>query len=429
MRFRVVIVAAALVLGWRLAQAPGVRGAAAGEDAADPATREMAALLRERAAAVNPEALSLIVNDKRAELLNGLLARPMPVAERLPLRGRAVVELAQAGRPRDALRALEALEQDARESDPGNWQRYRAGARLVEAMAYMRLGEDENCHAAPNRDACLLPIRAAGVHGAARGIAAGGARIPGDPEGQPRRPDRALAAQRGGHDAGRAPAVGAAGAAHPGERLRFRWTPDGPLRRGGGRARDQGARPRGRQRDGGLRRRRRRRRRGVVVRPEPSATSCATSATRGRDASATARRKRACWARSAGPTSSQADYDNDGDVDVLVLRGGWLLGDLGRQPPSLLRNDGRGRFVDRTEAAGLLFQHPTQAAAWGDYDNDGWLDLFVGLESSQVPYYRVPLYRPFTPTPMRASKLFHNNRNGTFTEMSRGRRDWTSPPT
>jgi len=78
MRFRVVIVAAALVLGWRLAQAPGVRGA---EDAVDPATREMAALLRERAAAVNPEALSLIVNDKRAELLNGLLARPMPVAE------------------------------------------------------------------------------------------------------------------------------------------------------------------------------------------------------------------------------------------------------------------------------------------------------------------------------------------------------------
>ena len=77
MRFRVVIITAALVLGWRLAPTPGVRGAAAGEDAVDPATREMAALLRERAAAVNPEALSLIVNDKRAELLNGLLARPI----------------------------------------------------------------------------------------------------------------------------------------------------------------------------------------------------------------------------------------------------------------------------------------------------------------------------------------------------------------
>src|SRR5262249_38487510 len=148
-------------LCWRLA--PPVHGAG-GDGGVDPATREMAALLAARAAAVNPEALSLIVNDKRAELLDGLLARPMPLAERLPLRGRAVVELAQAGRPRDALRALEALEQDTRESDPASWQRYRAGARLVEAMAYMRLAEDENCHLAPNRDACLLPIKGGGVH-------------------------------------------------------------------------------------------------------------------------------------------------------------------------------------------------------------------------------------------------------------------------
>jgi len=115
----------------------------------------------------------------------------------------------------------------------------------------------------------------------------------------------------------------------------------------------------------------------------------------------------------------QADYDNDGDADVLVLRGGWVLGDLGRQPPSLLRNDGRGRFVDRTESAGLFFLHPAHGAAWGDYDNDGWLDLFVGLESSQVPSFDIPLYRAFRPTPLRASKLFHNNRNGTFNEVAK----------
>ncbi len=115
----------------------------------------------------------------------------------------------------------------------------------------------------------------------------------------------------------------------------------------------------------------------------------------------------------------QADYDNDGDVDVLVLRGGWVLGELGQQPPSLLRNDGHGRFVDRTEAAGVFFLHPAHGAAWGDYDNDGWLDLFVGLESSQVPSFKIPLYRAFRPAPLRASKLFHNNRNGTFTEVGK----------
>lgn len=77
----------------------------------------------------------------------------------------------------------------------------------------------------------------------------------------------------------------------------------------------------------------------------------------------------------------QADYDNDGDYDVLVLRGAWLR-ELGtRYPNSLLQNDGRGRFTDVTFAAGLGDRHyPTQTASWADYDNDGDLDLFVGNE-------------------------------------------------
>jgi len=77
----------------------------------------------------------------------------------------------------------------------------------------------------------------------------------------------------------------------------------------------------------------------------------------------------------------QADYDNDGDYDVLVLRGAWL-GDVGtRYPNSLLQNDGRGHFTDVTFDAGLGDRHyPTQTAGWADFDNDGDLDLFVGNE-------------------------------------------------
>jgi hypothetical protein len=101
------------------------------------------------------------------------------------------------------------------------------------------------------------------------------------------------------------------------------------------------------------------------------------------------------------------DYNNDGRPDILVLRGGWW-GKQGKYPLSLLRNNGvkngQVTFDDVTEQAGLMSPHPTQTAAWADFDNDGWLDLFVGHES-----------RPDDSNP---SQLFHNNHDGTFTEIA-----------
>lgn len=84
----------------------------------------------------------------------------------------------------------------------------------------------------------------------------------------------------------------------------------------------------------------------------------------------------------------QADYDNDGDLDILVLRGAWL-NEAGCHPNSLLRNDGRGSFRDVTFLVGLGEEmFPTQTAAWADYDNDGDLDLYVGNEG-----YRCQLFQ------------------------------------
>lgn len=87
-----------------------------------------------------------------------------------------------------------------------------------------------------------------------------------------------------------------------------------------------------------------------------------------------------------------ADYDDDGFVDVLVLRGAWSY-EHGAWPCSLLRNRGDGTFEDVTFAAGLGDRRdPTQTAAWADYDVDGDLDLYIGSESSERRRSRGHLY-------------------------------------
>ncbi len=97
-----------------------------------------------------------------------------------------------------------------------------------------------------------------------------------------------------------------------------------------------------------------------------------------------------------------ADYDNDGDVDVLVLRGAWLAEG---HPNSLLRNAGHGTFDDVTVQAGLYSLHPTQTATWADFDNDGHLDLFVGNESNAQ-------------AGRHSCEYFRNQGDGTFEEIS-----------
>ncbi len=91
----------------------------------------------------------------------------------------------------------------------------------------------------------------------------------------------------------------------------------------------------------------------------------------------------------------QTDYDNDGLMDIFVARGAWIKWPV---RPSLLHNDG-GHFTDVTEHAGLSAAVNAGAAAWCDYDNDGWLDLFIACE-------RQP------------NRLYHNKHDGTFEEVA-----------
>jgi tetratricopeptide (TPR) repeat protein len=92
----------------------------------------------------------------------------------------------------------------------------------------------------------------------------------------------------------------------------------------------------------------------------------------------------------------QADYNNDGCMDILVLRGGWEY----PMRRSLLKNNCDGTFTDVTRASGLAVPATaTQTAVWTDIDNDGYLDLFIANE-------RGP------------NQLFRNKGDGTFEDIS-----------
>jgi hypothetical protein len=101
----------------------------------------------------------------------------------------------------------------------------------------------------------------------------------------------------------------------------------------------------------------------------------------------------------------QVDYNNDGLMDIFVLRGGWK-GAYGKLPKTLLKNNGDGTFRDVTVESGLISLHPTQTAVWADFNNDGWPDVFIGNETTSIYDYN-------------PCELWINNKDGTFSECAK----------
>jgi hypothetical protein len=114
-----------------------------------------------------------------------------------------------------------------------------------------------------------------------------------------------------------------------------------------------------------------------------------------------------------------ADYDNDGDQDLFVTstRGGNVL----------FQNQGNGRFVNVTREAGVARVAHSQTAVFFDYDNDGYLDLFVTNSASWTTneYDQRAHYYPggatlfeLVSSPKEYNILYHNNRDGTFSDVT-----------
>ena len=375
----------------------------AGQGAVDPSTREMGRLLVELAAKIDPRTLPFQVDDRRAELLAEDLTWPRPIVERLQLRYSYASALLNAGRTADCLAALDALKEDVIRSAPARWDADRPVVELLRATAYLRMAEDANCHLASNRDSCLLPIRRGGVHqnreGATRARDVLKGILDEDPSNLQARWLLNVAHMTLG--------------TYPEEVPRRDLIPPGvfasehPLPAFENVAKQVGVDVHGLaggailddfDKDGLL---------DLMVSHSGFEDQTRLFLNRGNGTFEDRTESAGLAGEVGGLNMVQADYDNDGFVDVLVLRGGWM-GPAVRFPLSLLRNRGNGTFTDVTKAAELLAHRaPTQTATWLDYDGDGWLDLFVGNET------RAGGVEELSPC-----ELFRNNRDGTFTNVA-----------
>ena len=364
-----------------------------------PGTREMAALLAQRARQVNLRTLWFNANDQRVALLERELAQPTAGIDPLRLRRAYAEELLYAGRYGAAVDQVTELLAAIDGTNAASLAT-RRDLLLLQAVIFMRMGEEQNCAEGLNSDSCLLPIKGQGVHqrreGSTRAIALLEQVLANDPGNLRARWLLNIAQMTVGGYPEKLPA---ALLIPPSA-----FASDYPLPAFRNVAREVGLDVYGLSggaivddldRDGLL---------DVMLSSVGFSDQVRVFRNDGSGRFSERTGASGLTGETGGLHLIHADYDNDGLLDVIVLRGAWMDAN-GNFPFSLLRNLGGLRFEDVTTRAGLLRFAPSQTATWLDYDGDGWLDLFVGNES--------------IPGNVHPCQLYRSNGDGTFTEVGR----------
>ncbi len=336
---------------------------------------------------------------KRAEYYRQQLTQGPDLRTEIKLRKALAESLLQAGDSAEAVKELEALRKFCAEKGIALTPQYESELRDLLAISYLRLGEQENCVNNHGQSSCLFPIRPEAVHQLTRGST-----------GAVRELTAALQANPDSFSARWLLNIACMTLGKYPDEVPKQWLIPGTqfesdydIGRFKDVATDVGLRINGHSGgsvmedfdgDGLL---------DLMVSSSGPRDQLRFFHNNGDGTFTDRTREAGLIGETGGLNLIVTDYNNDGHPDVLVLRGGWW-GEHGNYPMSLLRNNGDGTFEDVTEQAGLLSLGPTQTAAWADYDGDGWLDLFVGHESSDVAKH--------------PSQLFHNNHDGTFTEVA-----------